>query len=256
MAELGDTVTSREELVHLLRSQSKAMNSVAHDLNLQMEPWELEISMLLHPDKEHLGVYQDERAAARAVDRHSILRFGIDASLSFPLVEYLDILSKLKTWLRTLEGNVNLLLVSHKSKMLPNMPYSTRRLSILPRSSTSQPQIRPRPRYKRAYCLPPFQQTTVQHQPLYQLLSWMPRITQLLLASPDWPRPPLWAGRRAPRRRNTLVKSKRLRPPLQAMRWQLKAHKLSQKKAPPFCLAQNQQPPRVPLILWSFIRCF
>ncbi|KAL6784558.1 hypothetical protein ACKKBF_B02280 [Auxenochlorella protothecoides x Auxenochlorella symbiontica] len=91
-AELEDHTASQEEVVQHLRAQSKAMNCVAKDTNLTMEEWELEISATVHPDKEHLGVFADERAAARAVDRSCIQRLGLGATTSFPLVDYLDML--------------------------------------------------------------------------------------------------------------------------------------------------------------------
>lgn len=147
-AELEDAVTSRESLVHLLRSQSKAMNAVVHDLSVQMEPWELEISTILHPDKQHLGVYQDERAAARAVDRQSILRYGIDASLSFPLVEYLDLLTPDQTKAAVAKGLLPPVLPANYSPAPAPVPLVTL-------ADVQAPEPRPLPRLAGARTPPP-----------------------------------------------------------------------------------------------------
>ncbi|KAK2077322.1 hypothetical protein QBZ16_004956 [Prototheca wickerhamii] len=152
-AELEDAVTSRESLVHLLRSQSKAMNAVVHDLSVQMEPWELEISTILHPDKQHLGVYQDERAAARAVDRQSILRYGIDASLSFPLVEYLDLLTPDQTKAAVAKGLLPPVLPANYSPAPAPVPLVTL-------ADVQAPEPRPLPRL--AHTPPPPQLELVE----------------------------------------------------------------------------------------------
>lgn len=55
---------------------------------------EIHAAAIVHAEKEHLGVFADEREAARAVDRACIQRLGLEATTSFPLVDYLDILSE------------------------------------------------------------------------------------------------------------------------------------------------------------------
>ncbi|KDD73472.1 hypothetical protein H632_c2140p0, partial [Helicosporidium sp. ATCC 50920] len=92
--ELEDESTTREAVVAALRGQSKAMNSVVHDPGVDLADWELEISAAVHADKRHLGVFADERAAARAVDRALVSRLGLEAATSFPLVEYVDLLDE------------------------------------------------------------------------------------------------------------------------------------------------------------------
>jgi secreted trypsin-like serine protease len=94
--EENDSFT-REQVVECLRNQSKAMNKIDNSTSVaQLEQWEVALATAIHPNKLHIGVYRSEVEAARAYDRGLIRALGLQAAmlLNFPLVDYLDMLSK------------------------------------------------------------------------------------------------------------------------------------------------------------------
>lgn len=118
---------TQQQVVMCLREQSKAMNKVDQSKMFATEPWELQLSHLINPSKQHIGVFGSEIEAARAYDRALIKSLGVEAAplLNFQLVEYLDMLSNCQISEGMRKGLIPSVIPQSFSPSMPPTPIYT-----------------------------------------------------------------------------------------------------------------------------------
>lgn len=95
-AELAERFSvTPEQVIMCLRQQSKDMNKVDQSREYTTDEWELHMSHVINPLKQHIGVYGSEVEAAQAYDRAMIKCIGLEAAplINFQLLDYLDMLT-------------------------------------------------------------------------------------------------------------------------------------------------------------------
>lgn len=95
-AELSERFSvTPEQVIMCLRQQSKDMNKVDQSRDYTTDEWELHMSHVINPLKQHIGVYASEVEAAQAYDRAMIKCIGLEAAplINFQLLDYLDMLT-------------------------------------------------------------------------------------------------------------------------------------------------------------------
>lgn len=118
---------TQQQVVVCLREQSKAMNKVDQSKMFSTDPWELQLSHIINPSKQHIGVFGSEVEAARAYDRALIKSLGVEAAplLNFQLVDYLDMLSNCQISEGMRKGLIPSVIPQSFSPSMPPTPIYT-----------------------------------------------------------------------------------------------------------------------------------